>query len=72
MDLKNLSYPHCCKYCKYSTTPAVSRESFCRFKNIVPASYVCKKYDFDPFKYKVSRIRSFKGTAFTAEDFKID
>ena len=72
MDYKNLSYPHCCKYCKYSISPAVSRESFCRFKNIVPGNFVCKKYDFDPFKYKVRRIRTLKADRFNPEDFKIE
>ena len=72
MPRLDFSYPHCCKYCKNSVYSSVKRECFCKFKNIVASGYVCKKYEFDPFKYKVKRIRSIKIGKFTPEDFEIE
>ena len=70
--MKSSSYPDSCKYCKFSVYIDVSRETFCRFRGITESGDICKKYSFDPFKYKVKRIRTLNSTKFKKEDFEIN
>lgn len=67
-----LNAPHCCRYCKNGAYVNIKREVVCRFCGIVPKSHICKKYVFDPFKYKVRRIRTLDISKYKKEDFSID
>lgn len=70
MDLSN--YPDSCKYCKFSVYSKSLRKTFCRYRGIAEISDICKRYSFDPFKYKVRRIRALKIDKFTQSDFDIE
>ena len=65
-------YPHSCKFCRYCVYIDVSRQAFCRFRGVVDAGGMCKKYAFDPFKYKVKRVRTLTLNKFKKEDFDIE
>ncbi len=66
------NYPHCCRYCKNGTFVPLKREVVCKYEGIVKGGYICKRYVFDPFKYKVRRIRVFDSGKYAQEDFSID
>lgn len=65
-------FEHSCKYCKNGTHIKVSREVFCKDMGVVSQSHICKKYEFDPFKLKVKRMRTLDTTKFSKDDFSID
>ena len=60
-----------CKYCKYSVTINATRQTFCKYYGIKKLDDFCKKYTFDPFKYKIKRVRSLNSLKFKKEDFDI-
>lgn len=67
-----LRYPHSCKYCRFSVNISVKRECFCKYKGAVAANDICGKYEFDPFKYKVRRLRNMDVSRYKSEDFSIE
>lgn len=67
---KQLKESDCCRYCKNVT---VSGDEYtCKYKGTVSASFVCKKYIFNPFASRVKRVRSLDTSMFDPLDFKLD
>jgi len=69
---KQLRYPHSCRYCRFASALSVRREVFCKYKAAVSSNFICDKYEFDPFKYRVRRKRTLDTDKFNPEDFKIE
>ena len=67
---KKLKETDCCRYCKHSKPDG--EEYTCRYKGNVKASFVCRRYVFNPFAPRVKRVRNLDTTMFDPLDFKID
>ena len=65
-------YPHSCRYCRFSMNISVKRECFCKYSGAVASNGICGKYMFDPFKYKVRRLRKMDVSRYKTEDFLIE
>ncbi len=70
MFFKKLKENDCCRYCKKAK--ADGDEYICKYKGRVKASYVCRRYVFNPFAPRVPRVRTLDTTMFDPLDFKID
>ena len=70
--MKLQEYPHSCKCCKFTVYIDVSRQAFCKFSGIKDSDNICGRYVFDPFKYKVKRIRTYNRDNYKQEDFEIE
>jgi len=67
---KKLKENDSCRYCK--NVRADGEEYICKYKGNVEASYVCRRYIFNPFAPRVPRVRTLDTTMFDPLDFKID
>lgn len=63
---------YCCRYCKYGVYIPAKNQVLCKSAGIKPAKDMCKKYTFDPFKFKVKRARNLDFSKFKPEDFNIE
>ena len=69
--MRSNSFTDLCKYCKYSVNIDVARQTFCKYYGIKKQGDVCKRYSFDPFKYRVRRKRNNTALKYKQEDFEI-
>jgi hypothetical protein len=67
---KKLKESDTCRYCKH--VKAEGEDYICKYKGVVKASSVCRRYVFNPFAPRVPRVRSLDTTMFDPLDFKID
>lgn len=65
-------YPHCCRYCKNGTYIPLKREALCKYSGVMQSSGICGRYVFDPFKFKVRRLRNIDVSKYSREDFSIE
>ena len=68
---KQISENACCAKCK--KRGAKEGEFYiCEKKGKVRETFVCKKYEFDPFAKRVGKIREFDSSMFDPLDFDIN
>ncbi|NLM49916.1 MAG: hypothetical protein GX196_03060 [Clostridiaceae bacterium] len=60
-----------CKYCAHSKAIKYNTDFLCKYKGVVGANFICKKYKFNPLAVE-GRRRKLDFSKFTAEDFSID
>lgn len=67
---KKLKESDCCRYCKSfeKTEDAMGK---CKYKGEVKESFVCRKYEFNPFAHRTPRVRNLDTTMFDPLDFKL-
>ena len=68
---KKLNHNACCARCKKRGAPDGDFYN-CTKKGRVRASFVCKKYEFDPFAVHYQRPREFDASMFDPLDFEIE
>ncbi len=58
-----------CRYCKHVCEKDGTYE--CKYKGVVKASFVCRKYAFNPFAHRTPRKRGIDTTMFDPLDFEL-
>lgn len=55
VEMKDERIEKYCRFCEHAETLTDSDKMLCRKRGIVPSSYICRKFVYDPLKREVRR-----------------